>query len=86
MRREPEVNAEHVNWLVMNLFDLRSVHKAAEELKGKETRVDILSKLPLMAFWNHQLAESPAIVNNAAASTSSTKLIAGRYEQHMAAK
>ena len=70
----------------MDFFDLRSVHKAADELKRKETTVDILSEIPLVSFLKHRLAKTLALVNNAAASTSSTKLIAGRYEQHMAAK
>ncbi|KEZ43364.1 hypothetical protein SAPIO_CDS4824 [Scedosporium apiospermum] len=64
---DSEVEPENVIWLVMDLFDLRSINAATDELKRRETKVDIL-------------------INNAAASTSSTDLVEGRYEQHMAAK
>ena len=69
----------------MDLFDLRSVNNVADMLKRKEPRIDILSKCPLFSFlYGFTKAGTP--VNNAAASTSSTELVGGRYEQHMAAK
>ncbi|KAK9234769.1 hypothetical protein V1525DRAFT_412067 [Lipomyces kononenkoae] len=63
---DPEIDPKNVNWLVMDLFDLKSISVATDELKSRESKVDIL-------------------INNAAASTSSIELVAGRFEQHMAA-
>ncbi|KAJ0325593.1 hypothetical protein COL5a_007404 [Colletotrichum fioriniae] len=38
----PAINAANLHWLPLDLADLKSVASAVEELKSKETRVDIL--------------------------------------------
>ncbi|KAF7555284.1 hypothetical protein G7Z17_g2332 [Cylindrodendrum hubeiense] len=62
----PDIDPKRVKWLSFDMTDLKSIDAAAEELKSKESKVDIL-------------------INNAAASTSSTQLVAGKWEFHMAA-
>ncbi|KAE8376383.1 hypothetical protein BDV26DRAFT_294131 [Aspergillus bertholletiae] len=62
----PEVDSDNIDWLILDLCDLKSIDAAAAELKRRERKVDIL-------------------INNAAASTASTELVAGRWEVHMAA-
>lgn len=44
------INAGNLHWLPMDLADLKSVASAVEELKSKETRVDILSELSLCSW------------------------------------
>lgn len=40
----PKVAAENIIWLPLELSDLRGVVKAAEIVKSKESRLDILSR------------------------------------------
>ncbi|KAM5347653.1 hypothetical protein ACJ41O_007477 [Fusarium nematophilum] len=61
----PDANIQNIEWLQLDLADLRSTTDAADGLKRRTARIDIL-------------------INNAGIGTSSTDLVAGRWEQHMA--
>lgn len=41
----PEIKSDQLNWLALDLADLKSVAAAIKELKTKEMKVDILSEL-----------------------------------------
>lgn len=42
----PQVSSNQLIWLKLDLSDVRSTLAAAEELKAKEAKVDILSEQP----------------------------------------
>ncbi|GKT64223.1 daunorubicin C-13 ketoreductase [Colletotrichum tofieldiae] len=46
----PEIDEEQLNWLPLDLADLRTVEVAVKELESKETKVDILSELTTDPF------------------------------------
>lgn len=83
--KDPAIDANNVQWLILDLFDPVSVTAAAEELKRRETKVDLLSIFQALTL-RIDMTTNKLLVNNAAASTSSRELVDGKYEQHMAAK
>lgn len=45
LAERPEVDQKNIQWLAMDLLDLKSINAAALELNKKESKVDILSML-----------------------------------------
>jgi len=82
----PEIDTQNIEWLLLDLTDLKSINAAANELKRKERAVNILSMSPRPSPWCCSFADIYVQVNNAAVSTSPTDLVASGWEQHMAAK
>jgi NAD(P)-dependent dehydrogenase (short-subunit alcohol dehydrogenase family) len=85
LTEDPDIDPDNVHWLILDLSDPASVTAAADELKRRETKVDILSNIHSLALLAAMITNKP-LVNNAAASTPSRELVDGKYEQHMAAK
>ena len=42
LSNDPEIKPENITWLIMDLVDLRSIQSAADELRMKERKIDIL--------------------------------------------
>lgn len=83
LTKDAGIDARNVRYLVMDLYDPVSITQAVEELKKNETKLHILSTSQTSTSL---ILTDDIKVNNAAASTSSTMLVDGKYEQHMAAK
>lgn len=83
LTKDTDIDVRNIQYLVMDLYDPASITHAVEELKRKETKLHILSTSKTSTY---STLTNDVKVNNAAASTSSTMLVDGKYEQHMAAK
>lgn len=42
----PDIDAKNIEWLVLDLSDLKSIDAVAHQLNEKESKVDILSMVP----------------------------------------
>ena len=42
----PDIDAKSIEWLVLDLSDLKSIDAVAHQLNEKESKVDILSMVP----------------------------------------
>lgn len=85
----PAANPNNIDFLLLDLTDLRSINDAADLLRRKASEVDILSMrgLLLHSILSRLLDPNNFLsVNNAAASTASTELVGGGWEVHMTTK
>lgn len=85
----PAANPDNIDFLLLDLTDLRSINDAADFLQRKEPKVDILSMQGLLSHsvLSRLLDRNTFLsVNNAATSTASTELVGGGWEVHMTTK
>lgn len=85
LNEDPDIDPDNIQSLTLDLYDPASVTAAADELKRRETKVDILSMTRGLTLITNIVTNRPP-VHNAAASTASRELVDGKYEPHMAAK
>ncbi|OLN89023.1 putative oxidoreductase C736.13-like protein 5 [Colletotrichum chlorophyti] len=83
--KNPDIDPQKLQWLQMDLTDLRSIDTAAQQLNDKEKKLDILgistSSLIISLIISGLILSCS--VNNAAAATLSDGLVGPGWEQHM---
>lgn len=85
----PSANPDNIDFLLLDLTVLRSINDAADLLRRKASKIDILSMQGLLphSVLSRLLDPNTFLsVNNAAASTASTELVGGGWEVHITTK